>query len=107
MEEVARVLAAYGASLDDMVKMVVFYVDEGDDGLRMVEAIDRCFSGKNRPVLSLVPMDALAFPGMRVEKRATRCARPTASPWRERPRTPPGSGSGPVAASPTASAAAR
>lgn len=67
MEEVARVLAAYGATLDDMVKMVVFYVDEGDDGTRMVEAIDRCFTGPNRPVLSLVPMDALAYPGMRVE----------------------------------------
>lgn len=67
MEEVERVLAACDTSLDDMVKMVVFYVDEGDDGTRMLEAIERRFPGSNRPVMTLIPVAALAFPGMRVE----------------------------------------
>ncbi len=67
MDEVERVLAAYGASLDDMVKLVVFYVDQGDDGRRMLAAIAKRFTGANRPVMTTVAMDALAFPGMRVE----------------------------------------
>ena len=72
MEEVERVLDAYGATLDDMVKMVVFYVDDGDDDGDDDEAttlatIERRFRGANRPVVTLIPMAALAFPGMMVE----------------------------------------
>jgi enamine deaminase RidA (YjgF/YER057c/UK114 family) len=55
-----------------MVKMVVFYVDDagkdgGDDGTAMLRTIERRFTGANRPVLTLLPMAALAFPGMMVE----------------------------------------
>ncbi|MSP82161.1 MAG: RidA family protein [Alphaproteobacteria bacterium] len=68
MEENERVLAAYGASLDDLVKLVVFYVDDGrDDGKGVVKEIEKRFKGANRPVLTLVPMNELAFPKMMVE----------------------------------------
>jgi enamine deaminase RidA (YjgF/YER057c/UK114 family) len=90
MAEVSRVFEAYGASLDDMVKMVVFYVDQGDDGARMVEAIDRCFTGTNRPVLSLIAMDALAFPGMRVEIEGYAMRTPDGKPMARTVLDPPG-----------------
>jgi enamine deaminase RidA (YjgF/YER057c/UK114 family) len=68
MEENERVLAQWGASLDDLVKLVVFYVDGGnDDGAGVVRAIEKRFTGANRPVLTLVPMNELAFPGMMAE----------------------------------------
>lgn len=67
MEEVARVLAACGASLSDMVKLVVFYVGDGGDGHAMLAEVRRQFPGPFLPVVSLVPVPCLAFDGMMVE----------------------------------------
>lgn len=67
MDEVARVLDAYGASLDDLVKMVIFYVDRGDDGRSMLAQVRRRFTGPNLPVMTVIAMHELAFPGMMVE----------------------------------------
>ena len=67
MEEVARVLAAYGATPDDMVKLVAFYVDRGDDGRAMLAEIRRHFRGPFLPVVTLIPVPYLAFDGMMVE----------------------------------------
>lgn len=67
MEEVARVLAAYGATLSDMVKLVVFYVDRGDDGRAMLAEIRRHFPGPFLPAVTLIPVPCLAFEEMMVE----------------------------------------
>lgn len=67
MEEVARVLAAYGATLSDLVKLVVFYVDRGDDGRAMLAEIRRHFPGPFLPVMTLIPVPYLAFAEMMVE----------------------------------------
>ncbi|MGH6718342.1 MAG: RidA family protein [Alphaproteobacteria bacterium] len=94
MEDVERVLGACGATLDDMVKMVVFYVDNGDDGgddgTAMLQAIDRRFKGENRPVMTLLPMAALAFPGMMVEIEGYAMGTPDAGPMARTVASPDG-----------------
>jgi enamine deaminase RidA (YjgF/YER057c/UK114 family) len=67
MQEVARVLAAYGATPDDMVKLVAFYVDRGDDGRTTLTEIRRHFRRPFLPVITLIPVPYLAFDGMMVE----------------------------------------
>lgn len=68
MTEVETALAACGATLADMVKLVVFYVDRnGEDGIAMLKRIRDRFKGPDLPVITLVPVPWLAIAGLAVE----------------------------------------
>jgi len=49
------------------VKLVVFYVDRGDDGRTMLAEIRRHFRGPFLPVVTLISVPYLAFDDMMVE----------------------------------------
>ncbi len=64
----ARVLEDLGAGLEDLVKLLVFYVsDRGLDETRIREALARALPASARVALTLVPVPALAYQGMLVE----------------------------------------
>ena len=65
---VRSVLAAGGATLDDVVKVTVFLANV-DDRPRVNE-VRKSYFGANRPASTLVEVSRLAFPGLLVEIEA-------------------------------------
>ena len=65
---IANLFAALDASLEDLVKLVVFYVpDDQIDEDRYLDAISAMLPGRHRPVITLVPVARLFYPGLVVE----------------------------------------
>ena len=68
---IATVLGELGADLEDVVKLVVFYVNQGDvDERMMLDRLRTYFPGPVPPAVMPVPLPALAYPGMMVEIEA-------------------------------------
>ena len=84
LDNIRRVLAAGGATLDDVVKVTVFLANV-DDRPRVNE-VRQAYFGANRPASTLVEVSRLAFPGLLVEIEAVAVVPPVP----ERP-APPGS----------------
>jgi reactive intermediate/imine deaminase len=68
LENIRRVLAAGGATLDDVVKVTV-YLANVDDRPRVNE-VRQAYFGANRPASTLVEVSRLALPGLLVEIEA-------------------------------------
>lgn len=68
LENVKAVLAAGGASLDDVVKVTVFLADVEDRP--RVNAVRQAYFGANRPASTLVEVSRLALEGLLVEIEA-------------------------------------
>ncbi|HWC03413.1 MAG TPA: RidA family protein [Methylomirabilota bacterium] len=68
LENIQRVLAAGGATLDDVVKVTV-YLANVDDRARVNE-VRKAYFGANRPASTLVEVSRLALPGLLVEIEA-------------------------------------
>ncbi len=70
MSHIARVLEEGGAQLCDLVKVTAYYVSDGSvDEHAVLEALAQCLGAQScpGPVVTLVPIPALAFPGMEIE----------------------------------------
>lgn len=58
----------FEASLEDLVKLVVFYVPDAAAGeAAYIEALAGMLSTRNRPVITLVPVPRMFYPGLVVE----------------------------------------
>jgi len=68
LDNIRRVLAAGGATLDDVVKVTVFLANV-DDRPRVNE-VRQAYFGANRPASTLVEVSRLALPGLLVEIEA-------------------------------------
>jgi 2-iminobutanoate/2-iminopropanoate deaminase len=68
LENIRQILAAGGATLDDVVKVTV-YLANVDDRLR-VNQVRQAYFGPNRPASTLVEVSRLALPGLLVEIEA-------------------------------------
>jgi len=63
----ATVLAAGGAKMSDVAKITLLIVDHDEEKFRiMTEEITRVW-GERKPANTLIPVPALALPGMQVE----------------------------------------
>lgn len=71
MANIDRVLAALGADLGDAVKLIAFYVNDGgvDEAAFLADVARRLPAG-TAPVVTAVPLPALAYPGLVVEIEA-------------------------------------
>ena len=68
IDAVEAVLEELGATIEDVVKIAVFYVSTGEiDELELLERLRRRFRGEPAPACMAVPLPALAYPGVRVE----------------------------------------
>ena len=68
VDAVEAVLEELGATIEDVVKIVVFYVSTGEvDESALLRRLRRRFRGEPAPACMAVPLPALAYPGMRVE----------------------------------------
>ena len=70
MDHVGRILAEAGAQKSDLVKLTIFYVNDGsvdeDDLLRLIAGQLGSIVGPG-PVVTTVPLPGLAHPGMMIE----------------------------------------
>ena len=68
---IERVLATLGSDLGDLVKLIAFYVNDGgvDEAAFLADVAHRLPAGY-APVITAVPLPALAYPGMAVEIEA-------------------------------------
>jgi enamine deaminase RidA (YjgF/YER057c/UK114 family) len=68
MEYVARILAGFGASLDDMLKLTCFYKTKGaTEDLHDTLATRSGFFGARGPASTTVPLENLGFEGVMLE----------------------------------------
>ena len=71
MENIGKVLAELGAGMPDLVKLVAFYQHDGKRSEQQIlEDIARHLPVAEGPVVTLVPLPALAYPGMVIEIEA-------------------------------------
>jgi len=71
MANIGKVLAEFGAGLGDLVKLIAFYQNDGGrDEDRFLADIARHLPTGAGPVITVVPLPALAYPGMIVEIEA-------------------------------------
>lgn len=71
MANIGKVLAGFGADLRDLTKLVAFYqAAPGANEEQLLADIARAIPGDAGPVVTLVPLPALAYPGMVVEIEA-------------------------------------
>ncbi len=70
MAYIGRVLADLGAGMDDLVKLVAFYVDDGGGERELLTNIAKSFRSAPGPAVTTIPLPALAYPGMVVEIEA-------------------------------------
>jgi enamine deaminase RidA (YjgF/YER057c/UK114 family) len=68
MECIGRILAGFGASLDDLAKVTVFIATEGGDAdiALVLDVLAPFFSG-GLPALTLVPLSRLGLTGLEIE----------------------------------------
>jgi enamine deaminase RidA (YjgF/YER057c/UK114 family) len=74
------VLEDLNASLQDLVKIVVFYTGNADDEWRIQELVAEIIGNDARPVLNLVPKPELCYPHMRCEIEGVAMANEDGSP---------------------------
>ncbi len=68
MEYIRRVLVDLDADLTDLVKLICFYVHKSDaDADRLLAAVCAALGDVPGPVISLIPLPALAYENMVVE----------------------------------------
>ena len=68
VEAVETVLEELGATIEDVVKIVVFYVSTGEvDEAEFLDGLRRRFRGEPAPACMAVPLPALGLPGMMAE----------------------------------------
>ncbi len=68
VDSVESVLGELGADIEDVAKLVVFYVSGGEvDEAALLARLRRRFRGEPPPACMAVPLPALAYPGMMVE----------------------------------------
>lgn len=68
VDSVESVLEELGADIEDVAKLVVFYVSGGEvDEAALLARLRRRFRGEPPPACMAVPLPALAYPGMMVE----------------------------------------
>ena len=68
VDAVETILEELGANVEDVVKIVVFYVSGGEvDESALLASLRRRFRGEPAPACMAVPLPALAYPGMMVE----------------------------------------
>ncbi len=68
IDAVEEVLAELGADIRDVVKLVCFYVSDGRvDEAALLARLRARFSGEPAPACMILPLPALAYPGMEVE----------------------------------------
>lgn len=98
LDYVHTVLAGTGAVVDDLVKLTAFYVSDGriHEG-DLLDHIADCLGplAGPGPAITLIPLEALAFPGMEIEIEAIAmrhpngCRLPRAAAWDpDAPRLP-------------------
>lgn len=80
LDNVEIVLEGCGADFNDIVKLTVFYENNGEiDELRLLELIRKRFAGEVAPVIAAVPLPVLAWPDLRVEIEAIAMRAPDGS----------------------------
>ena len=68
VDSVESVLEELGVDIEDVAKLVVFYVSGGEvDEAALLARLRRRFRGEPPPACMAVPLPALAYPGMMVE----------------------------------------
>lgn len=68
IQHISNLFNELGASLEDLVKLVVFYVpDAALDEAKYLAALSAMLPSHNRPVISLVPVPRMFYPGLVVE----------------------------------------
>lgn len=68
MASIGKVLAGFGAGLQHVVKLTAFYQNDGSgDEMAFLADVGRHLPKGARPVITAVPVPALAYPGMIVE----------------------------------------
>ncbi len=71
MANMATVLAALDADMDDVTRLVAFYVNDGTaDEAALLARIRAPFGGAVPPALTLIPLPTLAYPDLAVEIEA-------------------------------------
>ena len=75
LKNIVIALESVGAGVEDIVKITILIVDYDADRLAAYHAAQREVFGEHRPVGTLIPVPALALPGMLVEVEATAVAR--------------------------------
>lgn len=72
MASLDKVLRGLGADLGDLVKLIAFYQNDGsgDEQRFLADVARQLPAGGPGPVVTAVPLPALAYPGMRVEIEA-------------------------------------
>lgn len=78
LSNMAITLAAEGLGFEHVVKLTAFVVDHDEDTLRAVVAAETRIWGSRPPAQSLIPVPALAGPGLRFELEAV-AVRPVAT----------------------------
>lgn len=68
MANIEKVLAEFGSGLSDVVKLTAFYQNDGSrDEAAFLASVGRHLPVGTRPVITVVALPALAYPGMIVE----------------------------------------
>lgn len=68
MENIKRVLAEYGATMDDVVKMNTFYVGQGtQEDWEVAARIRASYYKEPGPAATGIPLPTLALPGLMIE----------------------------------------
>ena len=91
LDNIAIILEGCGADFDDVVKLVVFYENNGDiDETAFLEQIAKRFSGPVLPVVAAVPLPVLAWPDLKVEIEAIAMRSPNGARLPRTASNPPG-----------------
>ncbi len=68
IEHIGNLFKELNASLENLVKLVVFYVPDADQSeADYIAALSRMLDTSNRPVITLVPVPRLFYPDLVVE----------------------------------------
>ncbi|MFN0042910.1 MAG: RidA family protein [Alphaproteobacteria bacterium] len=88
---IETVLGHLGADLDDVCKLVMFYVNDGSvDERAALTTLRRHFRGAVPPAIMPVPLPALAYPGMQVEIEAIAMRKESGARMARTPSNPKG-----------------
>jgi len=70
LKHIESILIDLEASLDDVVKLVIYFTGDAADESLILDLIAARLSERTRPVVSTICLPALCYPGMRVEVEA-------------------------------------
>jgi len=91
IDAVEQVLRGLGADLEDVTKLVCFYVSDGTaDEAALMRQLRRRFAGEPAPALTILPLPALAYPDMLVEIECIAMRQPDGRRMERQAGTPPG-----------------